>query len=320
MISCKNIRMPCLGLVAFISVMALYYHWDMPTAKTMAQEREQELRKTILRDMCKEEKETFSKDKNKRINGILHNLLVDDKQGIIYCFIPKVACGNWKRFMHVLKHGEPYPDPKDIPAGVAHDPKGLATLASFPEVEREAKLKQYTKFMFVRDPFVRLISAFRDKFLKINQYFYQYYGRAILQRYGNQSNPPLKVTEAFALGIRPSFYSFVQYLLDTKKNKHAFDPHWNEFHRLCQPCFIEYDFIGHQETLTEDALQLITTLNLEEHIKFPSAYENMTNPLSVSDWFKDVPLEDRRKLYEIYKRDYELFGYETPHSLLNNTL
>ncbi|XP_054608924.1 carbohydrate sulfotransferase 12-like [Dunckerocampus dactyliophorus] len=282
--------------------------------------QEQDLRKTILRDMCKEEKEAFSKEKDKRINEVLYNLLVDDEHGIIYCFIPKVACGNWKRFMQVLKHGEPYPDPQGIPPEVAHNPKGLTSLASFPKVEREAKLKHYTKFMFVREPFVRLISAFREKFLKINQYYYEVYGRVFLRRYGNQPDPPLKVTEAFALGIRPSFYSFVQYLLDPMTNTHPFEPHWKQFHHQCQPCFIEYDFIGHQETLAEDALQLLTALNLEERIKFPPAYQNMTNPSSVSDWFKAVPLEDRRRLYKLYERDYKLFGYETPHTLLNDTL
>ncbi|XP_061920394.1 carbohydrate sulfotransferase 12-like [Entelurus aequoreus] len=228
-----------------------------------------------------------------------------------------VACTNWKRFMHALKEGEPYPDLMSISSSKANNPKGLRSLASFSKVEMEAKLKHYTKFMFVREPFVRLISAFRDKLLSLNQYYYQGLGRLLLRRYGNQSDTPLTVKEAVASGIQPKFYHFVQHLLDT--NGHMNDYHWKQLHRLCQPCYIEYDFIGHQETLDEDALQVLTSLNMEKLIKFPPAYQNATSPATLSKWFKEVPLEDRRKLYELYKKDYEMFGYEPPYTLLNIT-
>ncbi|XP_061815243.1 carbohydrate sulfotransferase 12-like isoform X1 [Nerophis lumbriciformis] len=306
-----------LALVTCICVMVISYHGDISTAGRMVQE--QELRKTKLRDACREDIEAFAKDKtssDKLIKQMLSQLLVDDEHGVIYCFVPKVACTNWKRFMHSLKNGKPYPDLMSISPGKAHNPKGLPSLANFPKVEMEAKLKHYTKFMFVREPFVRLVSAFRDKLHSFNQYYYKGLGRLLLTRYGNQSDPPMDVKEAFAAGIKPTFYNFIQYLVDLKSIN---DYHWKQMHRLCQPCLIEYDFIGHQETLQEDALQLLTSLNLQEFMKFPPAYQNMTYHASLSRWFEAVPLEDRRKLYKIYEKDYTLFGYETPHFLLNNT-
>ncbi|XP_061814837.1 carbohydrate sulfotransferase 12-like [Nerophis lumbriciformis] len=282
--------------------------------------REQELRKTVLRDACRENMEAFPQDKqssDKHIKTVLHQLLVDDEHGFIYCFIPKVACTNWKRFMHALKEGEPYPDLMSIPCSKANNPKGLPSLASFSKVEMEAKLKHYTKFMFVREPLVRLISAFRNKLLSLNQFYYQGLGRLLLRRYGNLSDPPLTVKEAVASGIQPTFYHFVQHLLNS--TSHMSDYHWKQFYRLCQPCYIEYDFIGHQETLDEDALEVLTSLNVEKLIKFPPAYQNATSPATLSKWLKEVPLEDRRKLYELYKKDYQLFGYEPPYTLLNIT-
>lgn len=79
-----------------------------------------------------------------------------------------------------------------------------------------------------------------------------------------------------------------------------------------------YDFIGHQETLEEDALQVLSMLNLENDIKFPPHYANVTTNASLVNWFKDVSLEDRRKLFKIYEKDYRLFGYSEPKELLDD--
>ncbi|XP_061767883.1 carbohydrate sulfotransferase 12-like isoform X2 [Nerophis ophidion] len=235
-----------LTLVTYICVMVFYYHGDMSTGRAV---REQELRKTVLRDACRENMEPFPQDKessDNRIKTVLNQLLVDDEHGVIYCFINKVACTNWKRFMKALKEGEPYPDLMSISRTQAHNRKNVRTLASFSKVE-------------------------------------------------------------------------MKHLLDPETNRRSFDVHWRQFYHLCQPCYIEYDFIGHQETLDEDALELLTSLNMEKLIKFPPAYENVTSPASLSEWFKEVPLKDRRKLYELYKMDYELFGYQLPYTLLNIT-
>lgn len=80
---------------------------------------------------------------------------------------------------------------------------------------------------------------------------------------------------------------------------------------------LRYDFVGHQETLQQDAEQLLKMLKLEDDIKFPPSYENMTSPASMLDWFSTVPLEARRKLYELYEMDFRLFGYRKPSELLD---
>lgn len=91
----------------------------------------------------------------------------------------------------------------------------------------------------MRDPFVRLISAYRDKFQGYNEFYYDNFARDILRQYGNQPNPPQSVDEAFASGVHPSFYNFIQYLLDPETEQRPFEPHWRPMHRLCHPCLIE---------------------------------------------------------------------------------
>ncbi|XP_061587217.1 carbohydrate sulfotransferase 12-like isoform X1 [Cololabis saira] len=288
-----------------------YYKWSV--TQEQKTELKQEVRKQLLRELCHDEKNLGNiaqKD--------LRHLIVNDKHGIIYCFIPKVACTHWKKVMYVLKQNEPYPDLTSLQNVSIHTRNKFSFLSSFSKAEIKVRLKHYTKFLFVRDPFVRLISAYRDKFGKKDQYFYGLFARDILRLYGNETNPPKTANEALASGLRPSFHNFIQYLLDPKTERNEpFEPHWRQMHRLCHPCLIQYDFVGHQETLQEDAQELLEILKLHNDIKFPPSYVNMTSPDSVMNWFRTVPLEDRRRLYKLYERDFQLFGYRRPDELLD---
>ncbi|XP_034555796.1 carbohydrate sulfotransferase 12-like [Notolabrus celidotus] len=308
------------GLVGSMFLIVLFfYQWN--TSEERRAERiyqKQEVRKQLLRDTCDRDKAAFPEEKQgweDLSDRELNNLLVDDDNGFIFCYIPKVACSNWRRVMHVLRRGEPYQDPLSIPQGLVHSI--IPLLTSFPRAEMKAKMKHYTKFIFVRDPFVRLISAYRNKFGTVNEPFYQSYARKMMRVYGNRTNLPKTAAEAFSSGLRPSFSNFIQYLVDPTTDKRWYEPHWRQFHRLCHPCAIKYDFVGHQESLEDDAMQLLTLIKLGDTIKFPSFYQNVTTHDFVRGWFRDVPLEDRRTLYNIYQEDFKLFGYSIPEELLN---
>ena len=61
-----------------------------------------------------------------------------------------------------------------------------------PPSDAQHKLDNYFKFLVVRDPWTRLLSAFRDKFEKNNSAvldsFQNYYGRNILERYRDNAS------------------------------------------------------------------------------------------------------------------------------------
>ncbi|KAJ3600519.1 hypothetical protein NHX12_031500 [Muraenolepis orangiensis] len=262
-------------------------------------------------------------------NKALDHLIVDDRHGIIYCYVPKVACTHWKQIMIILSEsmlqdGVPYTNPRAIPRKMVHNSSSHLTFnkfwhryGKFSHHLMKVKLKKYTKFLFVRDPFVRLISAFRNKFLEANDNFYKRFAQPMLQRYGNQPTPPASASEAFAAGIYPSFSQFVQYLLDSETEKHApFNEHWRQAYRLCHPCQIQYDFVGHLETQDEDAEHLLRQLRVDNIVEFPASLKNLSASLSVADWFSMVPLEARRQLYKLYEPDFRLFGYERPDYIL----
>ncbi|KAM7394524.1 hypothetical protein PAMP_021321 [Pampus punctatissimus] len=181
------------------------------------------------------------------------------------------------------------------------------------------KLQHYTKFLFVRDPFVRLISAFRNKFGRPNEDFYRQFGSVMLRRYGNVSGSlPETAAEAFAAGIKPTFQQFITYLLDPETERESiFNEHWRQIYRLCHPCQVKYDFIGRLETLEPDAEHLLKLLEVDHLLRFPSGARNQTAASWEKDWFAQIPIAMRRELYKLYGPDFELFGYPKPDSVLH---
>ncbi|XP_040212614.1 carbohydrate sulfotransferase 12 [Rana temporaria] len=313
------------------------YDWSSKTKLEEAvqdQERIQQERKLIMHSSCGNSSFNYP-TKNREFDDIpnkeLDHLIVDDRHGVIYCYVPKVACTNWKRVMIVLseslldRKGVPYQDPLLIPREDVHNTSSHLTFnkfwrryGKFSRHMMKIKLKKYTKFIFVRDPFVRLISAFRSKFELENEDFYRSFAIPILTRFSNRSSVPTNAGEAFSLGAKPSFSQFIQYLLDPRtEEQQPFNEHWRQIYRLCHPCQIDYDFIGTLETLDDDASQLLRQLNMDSLFQFPPSYRNRTASSWEEDWFSKIPLEWRQKLYKLYEPDFVLFGYPKPENLLN---
>ncbi|XP_076872256.1 carbohydrate sulfotransferase 12-like [Brachyhypopomus gauderio] len=286
-------------------------------------EHRQYARKKLINDLCNNNG-TIRFLKEKTLDDIpsdlLSNLVVDDRHGIIYCYVPKVACTQWKRVMIVLSeslkvNGTPYKNLSDIPTEIVHG-DSLIYLKSHRDMKQ--KLRKYKKFTFVRNPFVRLISAYREKFNKPNKYFYKTFAVPILVKYGHMS-PPASEEEAHAAGIHPSFPDFIHYLLDLPDdNAHAFQEHWRQTYHLCHPCQIKYDFVGKMETMQEDARHLLRVLEVDHMVSFPSGTSNRTEESWINTWFTSIPDELKRKLYKTYEADFKLFGYSLPENFFLN--
>nr|XP_046227766.1 carbohydrate sulfotransferase 12-like [Scatophagus argus]XP_046227774.1 carbohydrate sulfotransferase 12-like [Scatophagus argus] len=296
----------------------------------------QEARKTRITDVCSGKYGVEFPGRNRTFEQIpnreLDHLIVDDTHQIIYCYVPKVACTNWKRVMVVLSQslispssGRPYTEPEAIPPDAVHNSSLYLTFAKFwrhygslSRHRMAVKLKHYTKFLFVRDPFVRLISAFRNKFGRPNEDFYRQFGSVIMRRYGNVTGRlPETAVKAFTAGVKPTFRQFITYLLDPEtERKSIFNEHWRQVYRLCHPCQVKYDFIGRLETLETDADQLLKLLDVEDLVRFPAGSQNRTSASWERDWFAQIPVTMRRKLYQLYEPDFELFGYPIPDSVL----
>jgi len=173
----------------------------------------------------------------------------------------------------------------------------------YPEFTEKGKT-----FIFVRHPFERILSAFRDKLedpsvkgRQFNEYYYNKYGRRVVMYYRKEkiTGPSFKY---------PRFSEFVDFLLDREIRYD--DEHWAPFFKECTPCHIHYNFIGHFETLYWDIHLLANKTNLVDKWDDQKDYFQSSTYKKVSEeYFATIDRDKIRRLYKRYKIDFELFGY-----------
>uniref|UniRef100_A0A8C3J6U8 Carbohydrate sulfotransferase n=1 Tax=Calidris pygmaea TaxID=425635 RepID=A0A8C3J6U8_9CHAR len=180
----------------------------------------------------------------------------------------------------------------------------LVFLGDMKPDEISYRLKNYYKFIFVRNPMERLLSAYRNKFGEIKEY-QQKYGVEIVRRYRKNGGN--------SAGDDVTFSEFLRYLLDEEVER--MNEHWMPIYNLCQPCAVRYDFIGSYERLNADANHVLEHVRSPSFVRFPER----------QPWYKPVTAEtlhyylcntQRRLIKELlpkYILDFSLFAYPLPN-------
>lgn len=250
-------------------------------------------RLATIRDFCRRNNKT-----NESLQDISKlNIIVNEEYKILFCYIPKIACTQWKSVMASL-YGPQLRYP-----GI-HDARNFNFLSNYPADEVKRKLKTYFKFVFVREPFERLLSAYLDKFLRGEPAFHHNYGKRIITLYRPGGNPEDKNVK---------FDEYLNYVL------HIGDGYWNEhwqtYNNLCQPCGISYDFIGHFENLEEEAHYAleISGVTKKANVSFPSVKPSLTSS-QVPFFYKQIHKERLYGTMQLFGPDSEMFGYDLPKS------
>lgn len=95
--------------------------------------------------------------------------------------------------------------------------------------------ESFIKFVFVRNPYTRILSAYLDKFQRreINSdEFLSFFDQLVGYRYRMGGNAPYK----------PTFEEFVGFI--SKQEVLSMNEHWRMQTQLCQIELFPYDFVG----------------------------------------------------------------------------
>ena len=202
---------------------------------------------------------------------------------------------------------------EDITTGMAHAyfSENKRTLRSFNTREQQHRLETYTKFIFTRHPFERVLSAYGNKFANMDVYRgsppYQKIGKYIMKKF--RKNATMRELNT---GETITWSEWASYL--AKANKALFDLHWKEFYQLCSPCKINYDYIGTLDTVYDDSEYIMSKLDVQTKVSYPP--KSVSVPSNGSENFdhymSQLSKEQIQNLWEVYQLDFELFGYPKP--------
>ena len=167
----------------------------------------------------------------------------------------------------------------------------------------------------------RLIATWSDKFNRATgrQHYYQTFGKLIRTDIP-RDNFPYFSEDAWKNGFRITFPQFIQWLV--RDSNYKLDNHWAPMTVMCPICSMRLSFIGIVEDLKNDLSELINILNttvkiseLQTRLGTTESYTRQN--AEINEYFKDIDIVTKQKLFEIYENDYIAFGYQKPTFLLN---
>ncbi|XP_068700787.1 carbohydrate sulfotransferase 11-like isoform X1 [Montipora foliosa] len=235
-------------------------------------------------------------------SSTLRNTLVSNRYKTLFCFVPKVACGNWKRVFLVL-NGH-FNTTAEISGETAHNSRLLDTLDKYTSQEITQKLETYKKILFVREPLQRVLSAYRNKFTTEyhKRVYHERVDKEIVKKYRGNST----IDHQYA-----TFNEFVKYLIDLRPRE-KLDIHWKPQHHICDPCSIKYDFIGRYHTLKSDAKRALGIMGVNNEIEFPDIGKRNNGQRIMRQFYSEITENEFLRLRKIYDMDYQLFEYRKP--------
>ncbi|XP_047470623.1 carbohydrate sulfotransferase 9-like [Penaeus chinensis] len=114
-----------------------------------------------------------------------------------------------------------------------------------------------------------------------------------------------------------TFVQFLRHVIASYKNQSP-DNHWKTSATTCSPCTFPYEYIVKTETFNEDMGYVFGALKLPSK---PKLAQNQIKSGRYKDYkdfryYKRVSQDIRRQIYDIFKIDFEMFGYKLPPGFL----
>ncbi|KAK8749956.1 hypothetical protein OTU49_015148 [Cherax quadricarinatus] len=228
-------------------------------------------------------------------------------EDFVYCKVPKSGSSTW--VYNLLKLAEAPQEQINSDIGLHRMLRDYYPKMSSSKMKRA--FKNSFKLLVVRHPFERILSAYRDKLENYQRdlmfrdgYYHTMYGKNIVRVYRAEEDRSL------ANRTEPTWTEFVRYLINSPSSK--FDEHWKPIYSLCSPCVIKYNVIAKMETFSEDTQYVINQLGLDDQLHVEWIHKTADTRTSdiANIYFSQLTTNQIEQLFDKYRLDFELFGYD----------
>ena len=269
-----------------------------------------------------------------------NRVFLDHHEKLAYCAVAKAFSSNIKRVMLYLAKPNSYKSIKKLKTDISPINKifyphqlnfwpNSTVLKHFSSSEQSRLLDNYYSFVVVRDPILKAISAYRDKFFsktddKFHQYFRESTGKAIcraMAKYLKRSDANKYLKSAKVDCTKDPVYMDLQaflawsFLVPDQFRPHQHDnlnPHWALSVPICRICNpnVSYNFIGHFEKGLKDIYDIFDRANWD--FPFPSVSDTSISEEEERTFTKEVeslPKEFMKELNNAVVSERYILGY-----------
>ena len=201
--------------------------------------------------------------------------------------------------------------------------------------EKIQRLKTYYKFMIVRNPLERLVSAYRNKIegavsYTLQDHFPHNLRITILEQYHEAELAYWRRTNTggnIKLNISVTFPDFVRHFVETDVAN--LNDHYRPTIDICHPCIARFDFYGNFRNFSTDVAQLIKKFHTEPRFYRDQSLHSSSEQTSrlLTEYYRRLSHRDKVRLlgklyddllfyYTLYPADrhshYHLLGIKHP--------
>ena len=188
----------------------------------------------------------------------------------------------------------------------------------------------FTRMIFVRHPFERLASAYKERIATLQQDRierepeYDRMREAICRRrmWSRQIRHSLPRKDACAEGV-PTFEEFLRYILSgthTPAGIARMDYHWQPYSVLCQVCRFKYNFVGKYETFNDHFSNFLKLSNLSDWNVQTRIGSSGLNRWDYQKFYTTLSDQLICQLIRLYEQDFRIFKYRADDYVNRTTL
>ena len=233
----------------------------------------------------------------------------------------QVGCTNMRRFLFALQGIIPQ---ESIRWSNVSERKyltpGIKTASflnkSLTDKKRIHRIKTYYKFMFVRNPLERLLSAFRDKMAKpldfnIKWDTFENHKKSVLRKYRPKDLKRWSQCRGnFTLKI--TFIEYIRWVIDS--DNALLNEHFAPIIYDAYPCNIRYHFYGNFKMYSSDMAQVLKKLNVSaEYYWDQSEHKPGHETKDYLQYYYSQLSEDlKRRLLEDFYQEFDFYYHLYP--------
>ncbi|XP_041467666.1 carbohydrate sulfotransferase 14-like [Lytechinus variegatus] len=248
----------------------------------------------------------------KQVSTLDHFIVMEELK-LFYCCIPHAGCNTLKKIWG-LHDGRIHQEHDD---GVENR-RTPRLLSQYKTEKVKSILQEYSSFIFTRNPYYRLLSAFLTIFEQKGQLSeidesVKEIRRIFTSKIKQEKRHSAKDDHS---NYSVSFPDFVDHVSSsTNRLLGKGEDRWREIYRLCHLCGVDYGFLGKYETFQEDIKIITRRYGLDINVTKVQLDDSPLDIDVMKRYLQEITPSQISKFSKRYVADTSLFGYTIPKSL-----